>query len=431
MPCSVTYLLSLAVLLTASCELFAQSKFTDAQKIIRGGRASGRDAPSTSQKKSPGITAKGSPTKDPPLLLTKEELAAGWISLFDGQTLFGWKAHSEANWKVENGAIVVTSGKPGLLCTTVQFDNYVLKADFRAAKGTNSGIFLRTAQVPAKEDITTKCYELNIAPPDNPFPTGSLVGRRKYAEAGETAGWRTFEATVDGPKVVIKLDGQQVLSYDDPNPAPRGYIGLQLNSGKCEFKNIKLQPLGLASIFNGKDLAGWKEPAGSLSKFTVTKEGELNVKNGKGTLESDAQFGDFVLQLECISHAKNLNSGIFLRSIPGEINNGYESQIHNGFKDGDRAQPLDCGTGGIYRRINARRVIPNDEEWFHKTVIADGPHLSVWVNGYQVTDWTDTRAPDKNPRNGLRLEKGTLQIQGHDPTTNLSFRHLRAKEMKN
>ncbi len=400
--------------------VFAQSKFTDAQKISRGGTTAGPDAAPTK-----------SAAKDPLILPTEEELAAGWISLFDGQTLFGWKAHSEADWKVADGAIVVTSGKPGLLCTSVQFDNYVLKADFRAAKGTNSGIFLRTAQVPAKEDITTKCYELNIAPPDNPFPTGSLVGRKKYAEAGETDGWRTFEVTVDGPQVVIKLDGQEVLSYDDPKPAPRGYIGLQLNSGKCEFRNIKLQPLGLTSIFNGQDLAGWKEPAGSLSKFTVTKDGELNVKNGKGTLESDAQFGDFVLQLECISHAKNLNSGIFLRSIPGEISNGYESQIHNGFKDGDRTKPLDCGTGGIYRRIDARRVVPNDEEWFHKTVIADGPHLSVWVNGFQVTDWTDTRKPDKNPRNGLRLEKGTLQIQGHDPTTNLSFRNLKAREMEN
>lgn len=424
----VSCFLSIAVLLTGCSALFGQSKFRDAQKIIRGGRTNGAATAPDAQKSSAASTARTVTTKEPQVLLAQDELAAGWISLFDGQTLFGWKAHSEADWKVVDGAIVVTSGKPGLLCTSVQFDNYVLKADFRAAKGTNSGIFLRTAQVPAMQDITTKCYELNIAPPDNPFPTGSLVGRKKYAEAGESDQWRTLEATVDGPKVVIKLDGQEVLSYDDPKPAPRGYIGLQLNSGKCEFKNIKLQPLGLRSVFNGKDLVGWKEPKDSLSDFTVTKNGELNVKNGKGTLESDGQFGDFVLQLECISHAKNLNSGIFLRSIPGEINNGYESQIHNGFKDGDRSQPLDCGTGGIYRRINARRVIPNDEEWFHKTVIADGPHISVWVNGYQVTDWTDTRKPAKNPRNGLRLEKGTLQIQGHDPTTNLSFRNLKAKE---
>ena len=140
----------------------------------------------------------------------------------------------------------------------------------------------------------------------------------------------------------------------------------------------------------------------------------------------ERQYGDFVLQLECISHAPGLNSGIFFRCIPGEEMNGYESQIHNGFKNGDRNQPVDCGTGGIFRRVNARRVVADDFEWFHKTIIADGPHVAVWVNGYQVTDWTDTRPADPNPRKGLRLEPGTIMIQGHDPTTNLSFRHLRA-----
>ena len=364
-----------------------------------------------------------------PRPLTDQELSAGWISLFDGETLFGWKANSEADWQVKEGAIVVTSGKPGLLNTTVQFANYVLKVDFRAAKGTNSGVFLRCPQVVGKDDITTTCYELNIAPPENPFPTCSLVGRKKAEGNFESDDWQTFEVTVDGPKVVVMLNGNEVLTYDDPKPAGRGYIGLQLNSGKVEFRNIKLKPLGLTSIFNGKDLAGWKDVTGSKSKFTVTSDGELNVKDGRGALESEGSYGDFVLQFECISHAKNLNSGIFFRSIPGEVNNGYESQIHNGFKDGDRTKPLDFGTGGIYRRIPARLVAADDLVWFHDTVIADGAHISGWVNGYQVTDWTDDRQPDKNPRNGLRTEPGTLQIQGHDPTTNLSFRNLRIAEI--
>ena len=55
--------------------------------------------------------------------------------------------------------------------------------------------------------------------------------------------------------------------------------------------------------------------------------------------------------------------------------------------------------------------------------------MAAWVNGYQVSDWTDTRAKNENPRNGLRLAKGTLAIQGHDPTTNLSFRNLRITEL--
>ena len=368
---------------------------------------------------------------DAPQVLTPEELADGWIALFDGHSLFGWKAHSKADWQVKDGAIVVTAGEKGLLCTTVGFDNYVLKADFRAAAGTNSGIFLRTAAVPGMDDIKTKCYELNIAPPDNPFPTGSFVGRLKAKEVPENAGeWQSFEATLDGDKATVKLNGEEVLAYDDPAPIGRGLIGLQLNSGQVEFKNIKLKPLGLDPLFNGKDLTGWKDHPESKSKFVVTENGELNVTStGRGCIESDAQFGDFVLQLECISHAPSLNSGIFFRCIPSQFMNGYESQIHNGIKNGDRTQPVDCGTGGIFRRVNARLVVPSDKRWFHKTLIADGPHVSVWVNGYQVTDWTDDRPPHENPRNGLRLEKGTLQIQGHDPTTNLSFRNLRAREL--
>ena len=33
-------------------------------------------------------------------------------------------------------------------------------------------------------------------------------------------------------------------------------------------------------------------------------------------------------------------------------------------------------------------------KWFTKTIVADGPHMAVWVNGYQVSDWTDKR-PEK------------------------------------
>jgi len=363
----------------------------------------------------------------PPELLTKEEIAEGWISLFDGQTLFGWQAHSKADWAVKDGAIAVSEGEPGLLCTTSPFVDYALKVEFRADPKTNSGVFLRTPPVTDKDSVSTKCYELNIAPADNPFPTGSFVARQKASEECQDEGWRTFEATLEGDHAIVKYNDKIVLDYTDPHPVGRGLIGLQLNSGKVEFRNIKLKPLGLKSLFNGKDLTGWKP--GGKSKFTVEEDGSLHVVDGKGYLESEDSFGDFALQLEAKTNAKKLNSGFFFRCIPGEELNGYESQIHSGFKNENRAEPEDCGTGGIFRRVNARRVMTNDLEWFSKTIVAAGPHLAVWVNGYQVTDWTDERKPDKNPRNGQRTEAGTLQLQGHDPTTDVSFRNLRAAEL--
>lgn len=360
-------------------------------------------------------------------LLTKTELADGWLLLFDGKTTFGWKANGKADWRVENGAIVVTSGKKSLFNTTTQFADYLLKVDFRSAKETNSGIFLRTAASPKNPAVD--CYELNIADTGtNPFPTGGFVGRKKAEGRHDTTEWQSFEVTARGDRFVVKIDGRQVLDYTDPKPLGRGHIGLQLNSGKVEFRNIKLKPLNLASIFNGKDLTGWKTYPDMKSVFSVNEAGQLNVKDGRGQLETQKSYADFVLQLECFANGKHLNSGIFFRCIPGQTMNGYECQIQNGYKDGDRGQPIDCGTGGFYRRQNARAVMADDFKWFSMTLIADGPHMAAWVNGYPVSDWTDPRKPNENPRRGLRTAAGTIMIQGHDPTTDLSFRKLQAAE---
>ncbi len=360
-------------------------------------------------------------------MLTTEELQQGWILLFDGESLYGWKAASEANWKVADGAIRVSEGEKGLLNTTTQFGDYELKLDFRAPTDTNSGIFLRTS--PQPKDPASDCYELNIASPaESPFPTGSFVGRRKGTAVNVDDGWHSYHVTVAGAKCNVKLDGNVVLDYEDPTPLGRGFIGLQFNHGPVEFRNIKLRPLGLESIFNGKDLSGWKIYPGKPTVFSVTDKGELNMQLGPGQLESEGQYADFVLQAEIFVNGKGLNSGIFFRCIPGDFWMGYESQIQNSFLDDDRTKPKDCGTGGIYRRQNARRVVADDFEWFHKTIACDGRHMAVWIDGVQVLDWTDNRAPDPNPRKGQRLEKGTIILQGHDPTTDLSFRNIRIAE---
>ncbi|MBL8826188.1 MAG: DUF1080 domain-containing protein, partial [Planctomycetaceae bacterium] len=86
-------------------------------------------------------------------------------------------------------------------------------------------------------------------------------------------------------------------------------------------------------------------------------------------------------------------------------------------------------TGGIDDRQQARRAVAVDHEPFIMTVVAHGPHLATWVNGYQVTDWTDTRTPHANPRSGLRLEPGTIQLQAHDAETDLEFHQIRVQEL--
>ena len=359
--------------------------------------------------------------------LTSPQIEEGWISLFDQKSLFGWKPTSDAAWKVENGEIRIDSGQPGLLRTTSQFDDFEFIVEFKASQGTNSGIFFRTS--PKPNNVNRDCYELNIAPLDNPFPTGSLVGRKKCAPAVTPNQWHRFHVTANGPNIKVILDGQEVLNYFDPTPIGRGYIGLQLNQGAIAFRNIALKPLNTRSLLNGQSLDQWDTSQKLKSTFELTKQNELRILNGKGQIESKAAFGDFIFSMQCKTNAIGLNSGVFFRCIPGDVMNGYESQIQNLFKNNDPSQPVDCGTGGIFRRSDARRVNALDQTWFTKTIIATGPHISVWVNGYQVTDWSDTRKPDPNPRRGLRLEKGTIIFQGHDPTTDILLKNIRAKEI--
>lgn len=365
--------------------------------------------------------------------LSSAETSAGWVKLFDGSTMFGWKANNDVVWKITDGVVHADKGEPGLLVTTAEFADYELRCDFRLEKGGNSGIFLRTTFKPG--DPTRDCYELNMCDTHPAFGTGSLVGLIKPAApiVGEDGQWHSYHVTLVGNKIDVVLDGKPVLSYTDTRPGAlsRGFIGLQKNAGKAEYRNVYLRPLSTKPLFNGKDLSGWRVVPGGVSEFKVVDE-TIHVKNGRGFLETESTWGDFILQAEIKSNGKQLNSGIFFRAMPGtekEPSNGYEAQVHNGYKENDRTKPVDFGTGAIYRRIPARKVVSNDFEWFTMTVAATGSHFALWVNGEPVTDWVDTRKPSDNPREGLRTKPGHFSLQGHDPTTDLSFRNLRAVEL--
>lgn len=378
---------------------------------------------------------------DPVLQLTADEIRDGWIQLFDSQTLAGWQANNDINWHVtEDGVIEASEGDPGLLLTTVPFSDYELRCDYWIEKDGNSGVFLRCAAdfattPPGPSAVTTDCYELNICDSHKDFKTGSLVARAQPAKevTGEEV-WKTFHVRCEDRRIRVSVDGEEILDHTDESDGLRlvGLIGLQKNAGRIRFRNIHLRPLGTSPLFNGTDLTGWETVPGSKSDFSVS-DGAIVVKNGPGFLETKGGGADFVLQFETKINGDGLNSGVFFRLIPGTEDapsNGYELQLENVFADGDRTQPKDkAGTGAIFRRTTARWVVPNDHEWFTTTLVASGARFATWVNGFQVTDWEDTRAVDPNPRRGLKTGGGPISLQGHDETTNVAFRNLRIQKL--
>ena len=338
--------------------------------------------------------------KAKPNTLTPKEIADGWLLLFDGETTFGWKIDGEA--KVEKGMLILGGSQSVTARTTTPFGMYRLSVEFTALQG--------------KEPTRIKVCEAESL---HTLPTLNEIGFYKGGVG------KPGKAT---DPIVINV--------------PAG--------SRIAISNAKLQPFQLKSIFNGKDLAGWKEFPGKKSKFAIV-DGAINVKDGPGDLQTVGKYKDFVLQFDCISNGTHLNSGIFFRCRDNEYQNGYEAQIRNEFKAEPQkylveeydpktnmliakkevlSNAFDFGTGAIYRRVPARKQMSKDNEWFTMTIAAHGNHLATWVNGVQMTDWTDNRPKSDNARTGQKLDAGHISIQGHDPTTDLSFKSFRIAELK-
>ncbi len=357
--------------------------------------------------------------------VSREEASQGWIALFDGSTAYGWAPRGDARWAVSGDTLKVSSGGVGALVTTTHFANFTLRFEALADENASAGVAIRCpAEGPVLE---TNSYVVKIGDKHPSWPTGSIAGlvagRVRRAAAGR---WTAFEVRCEGNRVTVQVDGRQASQVSNPafikGPVALVYSG----QGSVSFRRIRLLPLGMRPLFNGKDLSGWKAVEGSQAQVSVTRDGLLSIRAGRGDLQTTEEFGDFLAQFEIMTNGDHLNSGVFFRANAGGFWSGYEAQIRNQWNGDNRSDPMDYGTGGIYNRQPARMVVSNDREWFTMTIVAHGRHIATWVNGIQVTDFTDPRPADEtNARKGARTRPGVLSIQGHDPGTDLSFRSIK------
>jgi hypothetical protein len=260
------------------------------------------------------------------------------------------------------------------------------------------------------------------------------VGRFVAEDVGSVeGGWHSFRVLCEGLRIQVWLDGRQIVDFTDGTESARltGRLGLQMNQGRASYRNVCVRPLRYRGLWNGVDLSGWRVVPGGKAEFGV-REGLLHVAGGPGFLESDGEYSDFVLKVTSRLNKPELNSGVFFRALAGTESapsHGYEMQLQNGVKGGDRSQPADGGTGAIFRRAAARYVVGDDGQFLTAVLIADGDRFCSWVNGYQVVNWRDERADHENARQGRRLGAGHFSLQGHDPGTDVDFRSVEVHEL--
>jgi len=206
----------------------------------------------------------------------------GWIQLFNGKDLTGWKHVGPGEMIVENG-LMRTHGGMGLLYWTAgPVGNCVLRVTYKMRDNNdNSGVFIRIPIEPREPWMPVHYgYEVQIdnhpetSGEDEYHVTGTLYSLTKpLAKPGKPGPeWNTMEITLDGPRTIVMLNGIKVTDFSEGDPVPPrrfwfegtrgprpnfGWIGLQNHGnydeqkGKYEnedadvviFKEVAMKPL--------------------------------------------------------------------------------------------------------------------------------------------------------------------------------------------
>lgn len=182
----------------------------------------------------------------------------GWISLFDGKSLEGWKVGENARtFSVADGAIVVNGPRAHIFYDGAvgnhNFKNFEFKAQVMTTPGSNSGIYIHTQY--QEKGWPSKGYEIQVNNSHTDWRrTGSLYGIEDLKDVFVNDNeWYTEHIIVQGKKITIKINDKTVIEYTEPDETKNG--DRKLSSGtfalqghdpksKVYYKDIMVKPLG-------------------------------------------------------------------------------------------------------------------------------------------------------------------------------------------
>ena len=185
----------------------------------------------------------------------------GWVSLFDGKTLNGWKASdAPGTFSVTDGRIVVHGPRSHLFydgpVKNHDFTNFEWKAEVMTTPGSNSGMYFHTLF--QETGWPRKGYEVQVNNSHtDPKRTGGLYGvQDNYEAPAKDNEWFTQHIIVQGKRVIVKVNDKVLVDYIEPDNVQRppdmaerklssGTIALQGHDPKSivYYRNIQVKPL--------------------------------------------------------------------------------------------------------------------------------------------------------------------------------------------
>ncbi len=181
------------------------------------------------------------------------------------------------------------------------------------------------------------------------------------------------------------------------------------------------------SLFNGKDLTGWKAIGSAVWKAeeNILIGGQDGDAKRSGLLTTTQTFQDFELSFDFMidEHGK-YNSGVYLRNDPDTgKRTGYQINIGRGVA-GEYC-------GGLHladwlAKGDEKDEIRKPKEWNSMRITAKGPHIRVDLNGKNVVDYTDAKPEAK------LLQKGVIGFQTYGADGHagwVKFRDVKVREI--
>ena len=371
------------------------------------------------------------PVPDPVALTEQPQTESGWVQLFNGKDLTGWKLlpGNSGDWKVRDGILQGSTSQSHLFSQRDDYANFHLRAEVKVNLGGDSGIMFRTPfklmqGIPGNYGIPD-CYEVELN--ENPsfsWRTGrisrslgdappvvlGLVSDDSLAQPDE---WFTIEIIATDNHFVAKINGLEVANCNDLlSKHTTGHLALQVWHANTlvQFRKIEIKELPPSNSpikeqakrrFASDEWIDvipliepredkWDDPQKTGKNAWRIEQGELAVDGdgfgSKLVLPLDSDWPAF----ECeIDFTRRAGEGGFILNLPttvGECHLVIDYPVAGrGVWLGPRTTGAALKTGALIataRRATIRVEVRRKQ---------DADHVFVDLNGEKIGGWTGDR----------------------------------------
>ena len=181
----------------------------------------------------------------------------GFVPLFNGKDLTGWRVLGAPSWKAENGELVCHAGGGGWIRTEKEYEDFVLRLEYKVSPKGNSGVYLRSTEQgnPSFNGMELQVLDDYGRVPDKHTSMALYAAVAPSRNVSQPAGeWNQVEVSLIGTALKVVHNRETIIDckLDDPtidtegqpklmDRAKRGYLGMQDYGNDVAYRNVRIK----------------------------------------------------------------------------------------------------------------------------------------------------------------------------------------------